>query len=98
MTYYLKFTDETHWTTEATAAGFIEIDPETSEETLMAYTKDHAIDVVGTIIEGGEWDEDGNELVAPTVLSGYHVNYQGDLPDGWDLFEVAPVTPVRKWF
>ena len=26
MTHYLKFTDEAHWTTEATAAGFM-IDP-----------------------------------------------------------------------
>ena len=29
---------------------------------------------VGVIQEGGEWDEEGNEIVAPTVLDGWHVN------------------------
>ena len=42
---------------------------------------------------GGEWDEEGNELVAPTVLPGWHINYLGDLPEGWESYEVTPSTP-----
>ena len=97
---FFKFADEAAWLTAARAAGFmITVTDEEGNETeqLQAYTSSHAIDVVGIIIEGGEWDEDGNELVAPTTLPGYHVNYQGDLPDGWDGYEVTPSTPHRRF-
>ena len=95
---FFKFADEAAWLTAARAAGFmVTITDEEGNETeqLQAYTSSHAIDVVGTITEGGEWDEDGNELVAPTTLPGYHVNYQGNLPDGWESYEVKPSTPYR---
>ena len=134
MTHFLKFTDETHWTTEATASGFIVTDPETSEERLQAYTQEHAIDVVGTIVdvpgvvleEGEDLDDmtkqqlldwalgHGNDLpdswlkaevksaceamLVTTYLDGWHVNYKGTLPEGWDLLEVFPTTPARVWF
>ena len=29
---------------------------------------------VGVISTGGEWDEEGNEIVPPTVIDGWHVN------------------------
>lgn len=68
------------------------------ESTLLAYTDDRAIDVVGVITRGGEWDyETGEVIVAPTVLDGWHVNYQGVLPDGWEEFLVEPANPVRVW-
>jgi hypothetical protein len=90
MTYYLRFTNESAWTLAATAAGFIEND------TLAAYTHDHAIDVVGTITRGGTYDpETGEVIVAPTVLDGFHINFIGTLPDGWDEFLVSPVVPYR---
>ena len=134
MTHFLKFTDETHWTTEATVAGFIVTDPETSEETLQDYTKDHAIDVVGLVVdvpgvvleEGEDLDAmtkqelldwalgHGNDLpdnwlkaevkaacedmLVTTYVDGWHINFQGTLPEGWDLLEVFPVTPDRVWF
>ena len=44
---------------------------------------------------GGEWDEDGNEVVPPTTLDGWHVNYRGELPEGWEAFEVTPSQPYR---
>jgi hypothetical protein len=92
MTYFLRFTDESIWTETATEAGFI------TDDTLAAYTHDHAIDVVGVITRGGEYDpETGEVIVAPTVLDGWHVNYQGTLPDGWDEFLVEPANPVRVW-
>jgi hypothetical protein len=90
MTYFLRFTDESAWTAAATAAGFIEND------TLAVYTHDHVIDVVGIITRGGEYDpETGEVIVAPTVLDGWHVNFIGTLPTGWDEFRVEPANPYR---
>ena len=89
---FLRFPDESAWTFAATEAGFL------IDDTLTAYTHDHAIDVVGTITRGGEYDpETGEVIVAPTVLDGWHVNYQGVLPDGWEEFLVEPANPARVW-
>ena len=56
----------------------------------------HALDVVGTITRGGEYDpETGEVIVAPDVLDGWHVNFAGTLPDGWDDFLVTPADPYR---
>ena len=49
------------------------------DDALAAYTHDRAIDVVGTI----------------TDLDGWHVNFAGELPDGWDEFLVTPNNPYR---
>ena len=95
---FFRFTDEAAWLTAARDAGFIVTvtDEEGNEtEQLQAYTANHAVDVIGVITEGGEWDEDGNEVVAPTVLPGWHVNYVGKLPTGWEQYEVTPTTPSR---
>ena len=95
---FFRFTDEEAWLAAARAAGFMTTvtDGKGNEtEKLRAYTHGHAIDVVGIIIEGGEWDEDGNETVAPTTLNGFHINYLGDLPTGWEAFTVKPKKPYR---
>jgi hypothetical protein len=56
------------------------------------------MDVIGTISEGGAYDlETGEELEPPTVLDGWHVNYIGTLPDGWEQYVVLPASPVRKF-
>jgi hypothetical protein len=89
MTHFLRFPDESAWATAATEAGFL------IDDTLTAYTHGHAIDVVGTITRGGEYDEDGKVLVKPTTLPGFHVNFAGMLPDGWDEFLVEPANPYR---
>ena len=89
MTQFLRFPDESAWTAAATDAGCI------VDDTLAAYTHDHAIDVVGAIARGGEYDDEGAVIVAPTVLAGFHVNYSGVLPDGWEEFMVTPVEPYR---
>jgi hypothetical protein len=89
---FLRFPDESAWTEAATEAGFI------TDDTLAAYTHDRAIDVVGTITRGGEYDtETGDVIVAPTVLDGWHVNFAGVLPDGWDEFLVTPAAPYRMF-
>ena len=87
---FLRFPDESAWTAAATEAGFL------VDDTLTAYTHDRAIDVVGTITRGGEYDpETGVVIVAPTVLAGFHVNYSGDLPETWAEFVVEPAAPYR---
>ena len=89
---FLRFPDESTWTAAATDAGFI------TDDTLAAYTHDRAIDVVGTITRGGEYDpETGDVIVAPEVLDGWHVNYVGELPEGWEQYLVTPQHPVRVW-
>ena len=87
---FLRFPNESAWTAAATEAGFM------AGDTLAAYTHDHAIDVIGTITRGGEYDpETGAVIVAPTVLAGFHVNFIGTLPDEWDEFLVEPDQPYR---
>jgi hypothetical protein len=90
MTQFLRFPDEYTWLAAAAEAGFM------ADDTLVAYTHDRAIDVVGTITRGGEYDpETGAVIVAPTVLAGFHVNYVGDLPETWAEYVVAPEQPYR---
>jgi hypothetical protein len=89
MTQFLRLPDADAWTAAATDAGFM------ADDTLVAYTHDRAIDVVGTITRGGEYDDEGAVTVAPTVLDGWHVNFQGTLPEGWDEFVVTPFNPHR---
>jgi hypothetical protein len=86
---FLRFPDADAWTAAATEAGFL------IDDTLTAYTHDRAIDVLGPITRGGEYDETGKVLVKPTTLPGFHVNFAGVLPDGWDEFLVEPANPSR---
>ena len=58
------------------------------------------IDTIGVIYTGGEWDADGNVLVEPVALTGWHVNVRaldGEDVSGLDAFEVHPASPVRVW-
>ena len=91
MTQFLRFPDESTWTAAATEAGFI------VDDALAAYTHDHAIDVVGTITRGGEYDDEGAVIVAPTVIDGWHVNFAGELPEAWSEYLVTPQHPARVW-
>ena len=101
---YFKWTSEKTWKTAAKKAGFYVTVPETDEEgietgktieVLDAYTHEHSIDVVGVIYKGGKWDDEGNEIEAPVKQPGFHVNYLGPLPTGWDKKAVYPKTPAR---
>jgi hypothetical protein len=87
---FLRFPDADAWTAAATEAGFL------IDDTLTAYTHGHAIDVVGQITRGGKYDpETGDVITPPEVLPGFHVNFAGGLPDGWDEFLVTPAAPYR---
>ena len=96
---YFRFTDETAWVTAAKAAGFyvtVADEEGVESEVLSAYTTDRAIDVIGTLYnDDGIYDEEGEEVTAPTPMDGWHVNYLGDLPEGWETYEVKPEPPKR---
>jgi hypothetical protein len=88
---FFRFPDETTGMAALDAAGLLteEGDPITASHT-------HALDVIGTISIGGEYDpETGDVITPPTVLDGWHCNYMGDLPDGWQQYVVTPEQPVR---
>ena len=60
------------------------------------------IDTLGTIYNGGSWDEQGNELEAPVAEPGWHVNLrclEGETSEHLDAFLVdpTPATPRRVW-
>ena len=101
---YFRFTDEAAWLTAARTAGFMSTIPtydedgaeSGTEEVLMAYTADRAIDVIGTLYnDDGVYDDEGDVVTAPTAMAGFHVNYLGALPDGWGKHEVTPDSPKR---
>ena len=86
------------WPDEATgmaaldAAGLL-----TEDGSFITASHTHSLDVIGTISRGGEWDEEGNILVPPTTVDGWHLNYNGELPEGWEEYAVYPANPVRVW-
>jgi hypothetical protein len=90
MTYYLKFPNEKTALSKLKLAGFINEDNE-----IINASHYHAIDVIGIITRGGEYDEEGNVVVQPTTLSGWHINYVGELPEEWEDYLVNPEFPVR---
>ena len=71
MTYYLKFPNEKTALSKLKLAGFIN-----KENEIITASHSHAIDVVGIITQGGEYDEEGNVIVQPTTLSGWYINYK----------------------
>jgi hypothetical protein len=87
-----RFPDEATGMAALEAAGLLNEDGE-----FIAASHTHSLDVIGTITRGGEWDDEGNVITPPEVLDGWHLNYQGELPDGWEEFAVYPANPVRKW-
>jgi hypothetical protein len=89
---FFRFPDEATGMTALEAAGLLNEDGE-----LITASHIHSLDVIGTITRGGEWDDEGNVITPPETLDGWHLNYQGELPDGWEEFAVYPANPVRKW-
>ena len=87
-----KFSTRAQFRTLAAAEGLLTADGE-----LITASHTHAIDEIGIIYEGGTYDAEGEVITPPTALDGWHVNYVGNLPDGWDEFAVYPANPVRVW-
>ena len=93
MTHYIRFPDEATGTAALEIAALL-----TEDGTPITASHTHALDVVGSITRGNEWDaETGEQMVAPETLRGWHVNLVGELPEGWEEFVVEPAAPVRVW-
>jgi len=91
MTHYLRFSDESTGMAALDAAGLL-----TENGLPVTASHAHALDVIGAIYRGGGYDSETGEVITPpTLLSGWHVNYVGDLPDGWDVYLVEPKHPSR---
>jgi hypothetical protein len=92
---FLRFPDETTGMAALEAAGLLATDEDGIKRPITA-SHAHALDVIGAIVRGGEWDpETGEVLTPPTLLDGWHINYIGELPDGWEQYVVRPTNPVR---
>ncbi len=75
---------------------------EVPAETYFTTEVTHACSYVGTIVdEAGIYDEEGNELQAPTFIDGVHLNIRilGDLelPTFTNVEQVHPNSPSRVW-
>jgi len=105
--YYLKFADKA----EADSALYTEVpiawdntDPENPVVTETEQRPNYRnIDVLPLVVDTeGSYDEEGNELTAPTYVDGYHVNVralEGEDGEALEAYKVdpEPVTPARVW-
>ena len=89
---FFRFPDEATGIAALDAAGLL-----TEDGNPFPASHSHALDVVGTISRGGEWDDEGNVITPPEVLDGWHLNYRGVVPDEWLKYAVEPSNPVRVW-
>jgi hypothetical protein len=89
-----RFESEEQFLTLATAEGLIATDDD-GNETLITNSHTHSIDVIGTIYEGGTYDEEGELIDPPVALDGFHVNTAGLAPEAWDQYLVVVNSPAR---
>lgn len=85
QTYYFKFPTDEAFANSAHALGFTTND-DLGRLVISAYTEDYSIDDIGTL-----YNTDG------TVISGYHINYQGTIPTEWEEYQIYPENPQRHW-
>jgi hypothetical protein len=97
MTNYLRFLDESTFHSAALLAGFYNEPEGDNPGGYIQYTHDHAMDIVGTIYNNDAIiDPETFELITPaTPKAGWHINFIGAVPDGWDEFLVTPAAPHR---
>lgn len=86
-TNFIRFPDESTATEELEINGFL-----TEDGTPILASHHHALDIIGTIARGGEYDPDTGEVI---TLTGWHINFIGTLPESWNEYIVNPENPVR---
>ena len=92
-THYIRFPDEATALAALAAAGLL-----TDDGMPITASHSHALDLIGPLWVGGRWDEQGEQIEAPVLLEGWHLNYIGELPDGWEQYLVMPRRPKRVFF
>ena len=93
---FFRFPDEATGIAALDAAGMLFTEEDGTKRPITA-SHTHALDIVGTITRGGEWNDEGNVITPPEVLDGWHINYRGEVPDGWEQYAVWPENPARVW-
>jgi hypothetical protein len=89
--YCYKFQSRAQFRTLAAAEGLL-----TADDELITASHTFAIDEVGVISKGGEYDpETGEVITPPKVLRGWHVNYAGEPPEAWGQYLIHPSHPNR---
>lgn len=91
--YCYKFPSRENFLTLAAAEGLVDADGN-----LITGGHGFAIDEIGPIIQGGEWDAEGNVITPPTVYEGHHVNALGKAPEAWDPYLVVVNSATRIFF
>jgi hypothetical protein len=97
MTNYFRFPDESVFRSAAFIAGFY-VEPEGDDPGYyIQYTQDYALDIIGIIYnDDAVIDPDTGEVITPpTPMDGWHINYIGAMPEGWDQYLVYPPSPYR---
>lgn len=85
-----RFESEGQFLALAAAEGLINDDDE-----LITASHTHSIDVIGTIYEGGTYDEEGEVITPPVALDGWHVNTAGIAPESFDAYLMVVNSPAR---
>lgn len=85
-----RFPSESQFLALAAAEGLV-----TEEGQLITASHTHSIDVIGTIHEGGTYDDEGEVISPPVALDGYHCNTAGIAPEAWDQYLVVVNTSSR---
>ena len=92
---FFRFPDEETGWQKLAEAGLTTIS-EDDKLTPVTASHTHALDVIGPIYHGGSYDlETGDVIEPPVLLEGWHINYLGPLPDGWEQYAVHPKQPKR---
>ena len=57
------------------------------------------LSIIGKIVDAPEtYDDEGNQLTAPTYIAGWHVNTTSEVPEWSDyLLDPQPPTPYRVY-
>ncbi|MGO4815249.1 hypothetical protein AB4156_37685 [Cupriavidus sp. 2MCAB6] len=102
--YYLRGPDRDTTRAALLAAG---LTVEYTEDGEMQRVPAEGVNLstIGTIYEGGEWDADGNVIMPPTAVPGWHVNLRlereltaGEAAAlGSIVVAPEPGTPYRVW-
>lgn len=61
-----------------------------------------ALDAAGLLTEDGEFITASHNHALDVIgeipnIDGWHVNFAGELPNGWEEYVVSPENPVRVW-